>query len=113
MAVRNATARLIPDQRRPLAVEFPIRNQKLHRRGVVTRAIAEAFVALVRLLDLRHVDLDTEAGPLGNGDEPAHDPERLFRQTLAVLPDPMGVDCRDASRRGGGAMRKHRERMSK
>ena len=47
-------------------------------------------------------------------DEPtakaAFDPQRIARQPLAVLPDPMRVDRGDLARRGRGHVREHRER---
>src|SRR5688500_7138747 len=89
------SANLIPDQRRPLAVERPPRNQKLHRGGVVARTMPEALVPLMRPVDLLHVDLDAQPRPVGNGNHPVDDPERLARQPLSVLPYPVGVDRRD------------------
>jgi hypothetical protein len=38
----------------------------------------EVSVALVRPINLRHVDLNTEAGSLGNGNGPVDDFKRLF-----------------------------------
>src|SRR4051812_21708138 len=56
------------DQRWTLAVERPLGNEKLHGNGVIARSPAHALVALMRQINLAHVDLDTEAGPFGNGD---------------------------------------------
>src|SRR3712207_4299965 len=83
-----------------LAVEGPARDQVLHRRRVIARAERLGLVECVRLLDLRHVQLHAEAGPVGDGHLAAGDARRLLRQPLAVLPDPVRVDGGDPARRG-------------
>src|SRR6516225_781590 len=64
----------------------------------------------MRRLDLRHVDLHPETGPIGNGNHAAHNLQRLLRQALSVLPDPVRIDRGDLARRGRGDMREHRQR---
>ena len=64
----------------------------------------------MRLLDLGHVELDAEAGLLRHLDEAAFDLQRLFRQALAVLPDPVRVDRRDAAGRRRADVGEHRQR---
>jgi hypothetical protein len=57
-------------------------------------------LALMRQVNLAHVDLDTKAGPFGNGDEPVDDLERFFRQPLAGYRDHVHLrDHRRAHRR--------------
>src|SRR5678816_177339 len=64
---------------RTLRIEGPAGNQELHRAGVVARAQAVTQVELMRLLDLRHVELDAEAGPGRHRHQAAFDLERLAR----------------------------------
>src|SRR3569833_439972 len=77
---------------RALVVKGPAGDLVLHRGGVVTRAEPVRLVQRMRLRDGVAIDLDPKARPAGNRDLAASDLQRLFRQCLAVLPDPMGVD---------------------
>src|SRR5678815_5014782 len=99
--VMAVAATASPVERGPLGVEGPAGNQVLHRRRVVAGAEAVLEVEPVRLLDLGHVELDAEARTLRNLDESAPDLQRLGRQPLAVLPDPMRVDRRHPPGRRG------------
>src|SRR5947209_18225097 len=92
---------------RALVVKGPAGDQVLHRSGVVTRAEPVGLVQRMRLLDGVAVDLDPKARPVGNGDLAAFDLERLFRQCLAVLPDPVGVDRGDLAGSSGADMGEH------
>ena len=49
-------------------------------------------------------------GFFGTSHQAADDLQRLLRQALAVLPDPVRVDRGDAARRGGADVREHRQR---
>src|SRR5262249_50823196 len=93
-----------------LVVEPPAGDQVLHRLGVVACAQRLVLVEPMRCLDLRHVDLDTETRPVGNGNCATDDLQGLLGQALTVLPDPVGGDSGDLSRRGGGDGREHRKR---
>src|SRR4051812_12799209 len=77
----------------PLVVELPAGDQVLHRDCVIAPSQSHAFVHLMRRLDLLHVDLDAEARLLRHLHHAADDLQRLLRQPLAVLPDPVRVDC--------------------
>src|SRR5450756_1548553 len=96
-------------ERGALGVKFPSGNQVLHGGCVVARSKAVLLVEPVRLFHLCHVELDAEAGCLRHLYHAALDAQRLLRQALAVLPDPVGVDRRHAARRGGAHVRKHRQ----
>lgn len=67
-------------QRGALGVELPTRNQILHGHGVVARTQAVPLVKLVRLLDLSHVEFNTEAGFFRHLHMAVDDLQRLFRQ---------------------------------
>src|SRR5688572_2152026 len=77
---------------RLLRVEGPAWDQVLHGDGVVAGTEALRLVERVRLLDLGHVGLDAEPRTVRHAHEPAGDAERLLREALAVLPDPVRVD---------------------
>src|SRR5437773_2910238 len=83
------------NERWAFVVESPPRDKETHRRRVVARARFRAFVALMRLLDFRHIDLDTEARFLWNCDHAVDDRQRLLCQALSVLPDPVRIDRSD------------------
>ena len=48
----------------------------------------DTAIALVRLFNLLHVDLYSEAGRSRNLDHATHDPQRFPRQPLSILPNP-------------------------
>src|SRR5262249_37602958 len=77
---------------------------------VIPRTQAHAFIAVMCGFDLRHVYLDAKTWPLGDRDRTFDDLERVFSQALAVLPDPVRVDCRDFAGRSGSDVSKHRKR---
>src|SRR5215510_668131 len=93
-SLRGVTC-LLPDcsahQARALVVESPAGDQVLHGLGVIAGAERVLLVEAMRRLDLRHVDLHPETGPIRNGDQAALDLQRLPGQALAVLPDPVRV----------------------
>src|SRR5450830_1520185 len=91
-------------------VELPARNQVLHGDGVVPRTESLGLVQRVGGHDLLHVDLDAEARRRWHVDHAADDLERIAREALPVLPDPVRVDGSDVARRGGGNLREHRQR---
>ena len=64
-------------------------------------------IELVGLLDFHHVQLHPQARLLRHLHMAAHDLQGVFGQALAVLPDPVGVDGRDAARCGGAHMGEH------
>jgi hypothetical protein len=47
---------------------------------------------MVRQFYLRHIDFNTQTGPFWNSDRAFDNFEGFFRQTLAILPNPMGID---------------------
>ena len=100
----------LSNQARALRIEFPARNQELHRRGIISRAERHFFITLVGLFDFFHVHFDSKARRCGDGDGSVDNFQRLFRQALAVLPNPVRINSGNFSRRGGGDMREHRER---
>ena len=55
----------------------------------------------MRFLDLGPIELDAQPRRLGHLDAPTDDLQRLLREALAVLPDPVRIDRRHAARRGG------------
>src|SRR5262245_18759596 len=69
-------------ERRALGIELPVRDQALHRHGVLARAEAMLAVELVRLLDLAHVELDAQAWFLRHLHVAADDAQRLLREAL-------------------------------
>src|SRR6516164_3266682 len=75
-----------------LVIEPPAGDQVLHCVGVITGAQSVLLVKAMRRLDLGHVDLHPETGPIGNGNHAAHNLQRLLRQALSVLPDPVRID---------------------
>ena len=75
--------------------------------GVIARAEAHALIERVGFLDFRHIEFDAEARRFGNGNPSAFDPEGLFGQALAVLPDPVRIDGGDLAGRRGGHVREH------
>src|SRR5262245_66659887 len=97
-------------KRRARRVEFPLRNQKLHGNRVIPRTQTHAFVTAMRGIDLRHVYLDAETWPLRDLNRTLDDLERVFGQPLAVLPDPVRVNCSDLAGRGCSDVSKHRKR---
>src|SRR3954453_3749675 len=84
-------------QARSLRIELPSWHEELHLRGVVARPEAVLLVEPMRFLDLGQVDLDAEPRTIRHHHRPARDPERLLRQPLPVLPDPVRVDGGDPS----------------
>ena len=64
----------------------------------------------MRSLDGGHVEIDTEARPIRQANRAGFDAQRLLREPLAVLPDPVRVDGGDAARRRGGYVSEHGER---
>src|SRR5207302_3579264 len=93
-----------------LIVELPARDQVLHGDRIVARPERFLLVHAVVLLELRHIDLDAQARFLRHRHLSPDDLERLERQLLALLPDPMCIDRSDVARSGRRAMREHRER---
>src|SRR6516225_12170662 len=63
-----------------LVIEPPAGDQVLHCLGVIACAQSVLLVKAMRRLDLRHVDLHPETGPIGNGNHTAHNLQRLLRQ---------------------------------
>ena len=88
------------DQARPLVIECPPRNQKLHRHAVIPSAQAHAFVEFMGLGQLVHIELDTQSRFLRHLHAALDYLQWGFGQALAVLPDPVGVDGSDFTRRG-------------
>src|SRR5450759_4395858 len=64
----------------------------------------------VRLLDLVEVERYSKTRRLGHPDHAPGDHERLARESLTVLPDPVRVDRCNLTGRRGGRVSKHRER---
>ena len=54
-------------------IEGPAGNEELHGGCVIAGVRGDAAVELVRLLDPIHVELDAEAGAVGNGNEASGD----------------------------------------
>src|SRR5689334_15515578 len=75
----------------------PAANQTLHAGGVIARAGGQTFVERMRSLDLIEIDLDTEPGPPRHLHPATFDLQRIAREPLPVLPDPMCVDRSDAT----------------
>src|SRR5215475_7199548 len=75
-----------------LVIEPPAGDQVLHCLGVIACAQGVLLVEPMGRLDLRHVDLHSETGPIGNSNHAARDLQRLLGQALSVLPDPVRVD---------------------
>jgi hypothetical protein len=109
-SARCFSSTLLTHKRRPLGVKCPVRNQKLHGDGIITRAEPHLVVALVSQFDLCHINFYTQAGLIRNADETFNNFERLFGQALALLPNPMSVNRGDLARRGGGNVGEHRQR---
>src|SRR5881394_1395219 len=97
-------------QTRTLRIEFPSRNQELHRCCIVATTQPHTLVKFVRVFDLRHVGLNAESRSIGNVDGAVHNLQRLFGQSLPVLPNPMCINSSNFSRCGGGNVREHCER---
>src|SRR5579883_639512 len=93
-----------------LVVKGPAGDQELHGDGVVARAKPVLVVERIRRLDRAAIDLDAEPGTVRNGDLAALDLQRLARQRLAILPDPMGVDRGDLAGGGGTNIGEHGKR---
>src|SRR5665213_495571 len=83
-------------------VELPAGNEELHGCGVVARCGSDACVEGVGLFYLLHVDLDAETWFIRNCEFAVDDAERVLCYALAVLPDPVSIDCGDLAGRGGG-----------
>src|SRR3974390_2157890 len=64
----------------------------------------------MRRIELLEIELYSQSGPLRHSDLTRDDPEWLFCQPLSVLPNPMGVDRRDAAGSGGSDLREHGQR---
>ena len=60
--LRKPTKQRSPDQRWTLAVERPLRNEKLHGNGAHRARQAQLLIALMRQFQSGSVDVDTEAG---------------------------------------------------
>src|SRR5579862_3497263 len=93
-----------------LVVKGPAGDQELHGDRVVARAESVPVVERIRRLDRAAIDLDAKSGTVRNGDLAALDLQRLARQRLAILPDPMGVDRGDLAGGGGTNMGEHGKR---
>src|SRR5439155_21349663 len=87
---------------RAFRVKFPVGNEILHCHRIVAGTQAVLLVELMRLCYLGHIELDTEPRLLRHLDEAPFDLQRLFREALPVLPDPVRVDRGHASG-GSGA----------
>src|SRR5262249_34021174 len=85
-------------------------NQVLHCLSVIASRQPCFSVQSVSLVDLRHINLDSQSGFFGKTDRSLNDPEWFSGQTLAVLPYPVSVDGRDSawSRRSNVGV--HRQR---
>ena len=90
-------------------MERPSWAKELHGGDVVALLRGAVLIEFVRLSDLIHVEFDAEAGRFGHGDATAADFERLAGESLADLPNPVGVDGRHVSTGGGGDVRHHRQ----
>src|ERR1700675_877051 len=75
-----------------LVVEFPAGNKELHGDRIVSGAEPVGLVEPVRGFERREIDLYAEAGAVWKGDLAAGDPQGVFGEVLAVLPDPVGID---------------------
>ena len=93
------------------AADQALYEAKAAGRGrIVTRPKRFFFIELVVLLDLCHVDFDTQSWSFRDRHLAPDDLERIVRQLFALLPDPMGIDRRDVAWSGRGAVREHRQR---
>src|SRR5438552_2083678 len=77
-SLMNSSLRGSTIEGRPLGIELPAGNERLHRHGVVARAQAVLLVELVGLLDLDHVELDPQARLLRHLHVAADDLQRLL-----------------------------------
>src|SRR5581483_4214464 len=93
-----------------LVVKGPAGDQELHGDRVVARAESVILIQRIGRFDGHVIDLDAKPGTIGNRDLATLDLERLARQRLAILPDPMGVDRGDLARGGGTNMGEHGKR---
>lgn len=94
-------------------VEGPARYQILHGHGIVARAQAVLQIKLMCRFHCVHVQLDAQTWCRGDIDHAALDLQRLFREVLPILPNPMRVNGRDFARRCRSAVREHGQRNIK
>src|SRR5581483_10738354 len=91
-------------------IELPVGDKVLHGKGIVARAERLVDIEIVGALDGIEVQLNAEAGALGQSNVAVSDLERIACEMLPVLPDPVGIDGGDVAGRGGGGVRHHGER---
>ena len=66
-------------------------------------------IQLMGALHFVHIQRDTQAGCIGHPHLPIDNLQRLFGQSLAILPYPVRIDRRDFAGRSGGHLREHRQ----
>ena len=85
----------LANEARPFWVEAPSGNEVVHGGGVIARTLAELAIQFVGMGDAIHIQVNAQAGAIGNNDGAVLDSQRLARKPLSVLPDPVSVDRRD------------------
>jgi hypothetical protein len=90
-------------------VKSPIGYEELHGSSVVAGAEPDLAVEPVRLVQLFHIGLDPQAWSFRDLDRSLLDAQWSARESLPILPYPVGIDRSDSARRGSRDMGKHGE----
>src|SRR5699024_4895133 len=78
-------------QSRTFGIERPTIDEVLHRQRVVSAAQPMFEIQLVRFCEPAAVEFNSQASTLRHLDLAVCDHERIARQALPILPDPMRI----------------------
>ena len=88
-------------------IELPTGYEVLHGLCIVTRTQAMLQIQLMRFFNFDHIELNTQAWFLWHLHMAFNYLQRLFCETVTVLPNPMGVNGGDFARRSRCHMGEH------